>query len=311
MNTQAFILGASSTIGRVVLERARAAYDEVVGTARQHPSPGCLSFDIETDSLLDPRFGVKPGADIFLLAAATDPNWIVQHAEESERRFAAPLARLAREVGLVHARVVFFSSELVFDGRHGGYRESDPPSPTTLYGRQKVRLETLLSALDERALIVRTGALVTDHDADNCIVRKTYETLARPGARFAHDAQLSLTHVRDLVDVTLRLLRRSASGTYHLAGAPLARVELARQVVRASRFGSRLRFDEVAFAEIPYPEPRPRLSWLATEKLPPEEAALFREVRHIIPPKVVQLDTTIGRGLFHHAGMAPAAYDCR
>src|SRR4051794_13809909 len=175
-NRQALIVGASSTIGRVLLSRAQVSYQQVIGTFKHHPVPGCVEFDLENDSLLDSRFGLKPGAHVFLLAAATDPNWIFEHAEESEGRFVVPLSRLADEPRRAGAHVVFFSSELVFDGRRGGYRESDGTSPTTLYGRQKVELEMLIASLDHRSLIVRTGALVTDQLEDNCVVRKTYDT---------------------------------------------------------------------------------------------------------------------------------------
>jgi dTDP-4-dehydrorhamnose reductase len=295
--SQAFILGASSTIGRVLLARTSVRYGNVIGTFKHDRVPGCIGFDIEADSLLDPRFGLQSGAHVFLLAAATNPNWIYQHHEESERRFVAPLSRLAGEVVRAGAHIVFFSSELVFDGTRGGYRESDAPSPKTVYGHQKARLEKLVTALDEAALVVRTGALVTDQATDNCVVRKTYETLARPGARFAHDAQLSLTHVNDLVDITLRLLSRAASGIHHVAGPALTRTALAREVARSSRFGQSLRFEEVAFDQIPYPEPRPRLSWLASERLEREETALLREAGQIIPPKVRQLDLGVGQRL--------------
>jgi dTDP-4-dehydrorhamnose reductase len=51
---------------------------------------------------------------------------------------------------------VFFSTDLVFDGRQGHYRESDPPNPLSVYGETKVAAERVVLA-NPRHLVVRTS----------------------------------------------------------------------------------------------------------------------------------------------------------
>lgn len=61
------------------------------------------------------------------------------------------LAELAADMGFV-----FFSSDLVFDGRRGNYVETDPVSPIHIYGETKVAAEQIVRS-NPRHLVVRTS----------------------------------------------------------------------------------------------------------------------------------------------------------
>lgn len=54
------------------------------------------------------------------------------------------------------ARLVYVSTDYVFDGSRGGYREDDPVSPVNTYARSKVAGEMIALAVPN-ALIVRTS----------------------------------------------------------------------------------------------------------------------------------------------------------
>src|SRR5439155_1040800 len=58
------------------------------------------------------------------------------------------LAELAADAG---ARLVLVSTDLVFDGERGHYREADPPNPLTVYGRTKADAEAAVLAVPRTA----------------------------------------------------------------------------------------------------------------------------------------------------------------
>jgi dTDP-4-dehydrorhamnose reductase len=60
------------------------------------------------------------------------------------------LAELASEV-----RFIFFSTDLVFDGRKGNYAEADAPNPIHIYGETKLAAEKIVLK-NPRHLVVRT-----------------------------------------------------------------------------------------------------------------------------------------------------------
>jgi dTDP-4-dehydrorhamnose reductase len=90
-------------------------------------------------------------------AAATNVDWCESHPVECMRvnaEAAGALARAARSIG---ARLVYISTDSVFDGVSGGYRETDPVSPVNHYARSKASGES--AVLDEipDALVLRTN----------------------------------------------------------------------------------------------------------------------------------------------------------
>jgi len=287
-DARAVVIGASSTLGRALLPIARSCFADVIPTFWRHPMQGARPFQLGRNRLSELRPLLRQGDWLVLLAAATSPDWIHTHPLEADRDIFQPLCALVQEANALGLPILFFSSELVFDGERGGYTENDPTSPTTAYGRQKVELETQILARD--GLVVRTGALVTDGLEDNCVVRKTFESLLRPGARFAHDAQLSLTHVDDLLRISINLLTVGQRGLFHVAGSPIDRVDLARRVFESSRFGPCMAFETIPFSDLIYPEPRPQRSWLSSNRLDAALRNSLRKAEVIVPPKVALLD---------------------
>lgn len=120
----------------------------------------------------------------------------------------AAVARAARGLRLVH-----LSSDVVFSGARGGYRETDEPEPVNAYGRSKAEAERRVAALHPEATIVRTSLLYGGPEPG------PQERLAREGTRFFVDEIRSPVHVGDLADALLELLVLDHAGPLHAGGA--------------------------------------------------------------------------------------------
>ncbi len=72
--------------------------------------------------------------------------WKVNHAATRE------LAAAAAEID---ARVIFISSDQVFDGTRGNYREGDPPEPVNVYGETKKAAERVVLAQVDNSVVLR------------------------------------------------------------------------------------------------------------------------------------------------------------
>jgi dTDP-4-dehydrorhamnose reductase len=70
----------------------------------------------------------------------------------------AATAALVEECARSGARLVFVSTDLVFDGERGGYREDDRPAPLSVYGRTKRDAEELVRAAP-RCIVARLSLL--------------------------------------------------------------------------------------------------------------------------------------------------------
>lgn len=134
--------------------------------------------------------------------------------------------RLARLCGESGARLVHVSTDCVFDGARGGYRESDRPDAIDLYGRSKALGET--TAGQPGAVTLRTSFVGRE------LGRPTHGLLewllAHAGgvvdgwARAIYSGLTSL----ELARVIRRVVDRHAglTGVYHVGGAPISKYDL-------------------------------------------------------------------------------------
>jgi dTDP-4-dehydrorhamnose reductase len=110
-------------------------------------------------------------------------------------------------------RLVHLSTDIVFRGDRGPYREEDEPDPVNEYGRSKHEAERRVASLHPEATIVRTSLLYGAAEPG------PQERLVRDGARFYVDEIRSPVHVGDLADALLELAELDVAGPLHMGGA--------------------------------------------------------------------------------------------
>jgi len=130
--------------------------------------------------------------------------------------------RLAIACRAAGARLVQLSTDCVFSGVKGGYREEDAPDPVDVYGRSKL----LGEVTGEGALTLRTSMIGLG------MYRKTSLVdwfLAQKGrVQGYRQAIFSGLTTRELARVIRMILEQhpQASGLYHLSAAPIDKYDL-------------------------------------------------------------------------------------
>jgi dTDP-4-dehydrorhamnose reductase len=126
------------------------------------------------------------------------------------------LVKLARG-----ARVIQISTDCVFDGRRGGYRESDPPSPIDSYGRTKLQGE-----IDAPSLTIRTSMIGRELRASFGLTE--WFLSQRDAVRGFTRAIFSGLTTLELSRVIGEILvpRDDLVGTYHVAGPAISKNDL-------------------------------------------------------------------------------------
>lgn len=110
-------------------------------------------------------------------------------------------------------RLVHLSTDVVFRGDRGRYREEDAPDPVNDYGRSKAEAERRVAAVHPGATIVRTSLMYGGAELG------PQERLARDNRRFFVDELRSPVHVGDLAEAILELVELDLPGPLHLGGA--------------------------------------------------------------------------------------------
>lgn len=125
---------------------------------------------------------------------------------------------------VVGSKIIYLSTDFVFDGKSGPYKEDDEPSPVNYYGSTKVVAENAVKKSGLRWSIVRTVLVYgqTLPSTRSNIVAWVKENLeAKKSIKVVSDQQRTPTYVNDLVDGIVRVITRQAEGIYHIAGREL------------------------------------------------------------------------------------------
>jgi dTDP-4-dehydrorhamnose reductase len=125
------------------------------------------------------------------------------------------LAELAAEV-----RFVFFSTDLVFDGRNGNYAEPDVVNPLHLYGETKAAAEQIVLK-NPRHAVVRTsingGTSLSGNRGFNEIMRQTWQS--GQGMNLFTDEFRCPVPAVETARAVWELVEKKCAGIFHVAGA--------------------------------------------------------------------------------------------
>lgn len=174
--------------------------------------------------------------DVIMHAAAyTDVDGCEVNREKAYRINYLATSAIARIAGKVKAFVVYVSTDYVFDGEKGMYKENDLPNPVNYYGFTKLLGEVAISSiLPETSLIVRTSGLYgyspTGKKNFGII---SFEKLLRGEEVYAfYDQILSPTYAYALAMELIKIVEKKITGIIHLAGERLSRYEFARTLAK-------------------------------------------------------------------------------
>jgi dTDP-4-dehydrorhamnose reductase len=234
------IVGASGMLGHAVLRVfARSEGFVATGSVRSAATRALLpadlqgrvvtGIDVDDDAVLArlftdvmPHVVVNCVGVVKQLSAADDPlvaipiNAVLPH-------------RLARHCATVGARLVHVSTDCVFAGTRGNYRESDVCDATDLYGRSK-----LLGEVDyAHAVTLRTSIIGPELAGAHGLVGWF---LAQRGqikgfTRAIFSGLPTVTLAEAIRDHVLRVA--TLRGLYHVSAAPISKYDLLRLVAAA------------------------------------------------------------------------------
>ena len=140
------------------------------------------------------------------------------------------LAELAHDIPFV-----FFSTDLVFDGRKGNYTETDAPNPLHIYGETKLAAEQLVLK-NSRHLVVRTsingGTSPSGQRAFNEQLRHSLQTAGQGMTLFTDEFRNPIP-AAETARAVWDLAQKSCAGLYHVAGAEkLSRLEIGKLLIK-------------------------------------------------------------------------------
>lgn len=246
------IIGASGFIGRHLLRACRQAHPDCVGTTLSRSAPGLIPFDLIAPDIS--KLHLEETAHQAVVIAAAQPN--VSACERNPRETGAVnvdgTLSLIQQLGRASLKVVFLSSDHVFDGASGGYDDTAALNPRTEYGRQKMMVEREIPNLVKDYLILRLSKIYGVCKGDRTLLDEMASVLSAGGEVVAaRDQRFQPTLVNDIVRAVLAIQGRECRGVMNVCNPQVwSRIQIAEMLASAMGKAPSL-IREVSLHDIP------------------------------------------------------------
>jgi dTDP-4-dehydrorhamnose reductase len=163
------IIGASGFLGSFLYGKLSSV--DVIGTRFSSDTEDLVSLDISHEGSVKQFIGTYKPALLIDCSGITDPDICEKNPD---------LAHKTNEQGPRHlvqyanCKVIYFSTDYVFDGQRGNYFEDDIPNPVNAYGRTKLAAERYVLASNKANLVVRVSGLYGYSERNNRFLKKMY-----------------------------------------------------------------------------------------------------------------------------------------
>ena len=278
------IVGASGFLGWNLARALRGAH-HVTGTFSRSPVEidGCRMERLDLGSKDDAASLIRAlRPDLVLNAAAIiDVDFCERERGKAElinAEGARIVAELAAEIG---ARMIYFSTDMVFDGRKGMYNEEDIPHPSNWYGETKFAGERWTRDRCPGAVIARLALMYgVGSQAHGSFLQWMLRRLGEGECVDLFTDQFRTpTFVGDVCRAVAGMIERpEVAGIYHVAGPErMNRYEFGERVAEVFHFPVGL-LRPVRMEDLKDLMPRPEDSSLANHKAERDLGIRFRGV---------------------------------
>jgi dTDP-4-dehydrorhamnose reductase len=250
-----------SKVAEISLERGHEVFS---GYSHHRPRYGAaVKLDLMDDSSLIDAVKTSHPDVIIHTAALTDVDLCETNKKLAYRMNVLGTKTLAEAARNIGAFIVYASTDYVFDGSRGLYKEDEATNPVNYYGYSKLQGESFCDS------VARTCVIYGSRPASGKVNFALWilERLRRGEAvKVVTDQYITPTLNTNLALMVLELAERKLDGLYHLAGSTrISRYDFAVELSRTFGFEENL-IIKSKISEMRWAAKRPADSSLDTSK---------------------------------------------
>lgn len=265
------IIGASGLVGSNCKLHFEAMGWEVKGTYFSFEQAGLVYCNtlVPEDSRNFDVIGWAP--DIIVhCGALTHVDKCELEPQESFTQTVQSTLNLIAVANACNAKMVYLSTDYVFDGTQGPYTEEAIVNPLSVYGKHKLQAEQEVLNNTQDALVLRvTNIYGNEARGKNFVARIVSQCLEGKELtlKLPYDQFASPTNAMDIARVMYLLLRDGKQGIYHVGSTDyMNRVSLAQRILKYFP-SAKYQLDAVNTITLEQPAARPLKGGFVTAKL--------------------------------------------
>lgn len=232
-----FISGASGLVGSNCLKHFKEQGCEVIGSYFSYPTSNTVYFN--TLDLKDPKnvdlSEFKPEI-IVHCGALTHVDYCEDHIEESYEKTVLSTKNLITLSKQLNTRLVYISTDYVFDGHDGPYLEEASVNPLSIYAAHKLEGEQLALEGSSKNLVLRVTNVYGKEERNKNFVSRIIEQCQanqKLVLKLPLDQYATPVNAWDIARAMYLLLRDQHQGIFHISSTDwMNRVELALNVLK-------------------------------------------------------------------------------
>ncbi|MCC7503283.1 MAG: SDR family oxidoreductase [Flavobacteriales bacterium] len=223
------VTGSNGLLGQKLVSALREDPEvELIATSRgadRTPVPlgdRYRSLDITLAAEVDAVFAAVMPDVVIHTAAMTNVDACELDPGACRLQNVVATEHLVRAAKRLNAHFIHLSTDFIFDGRNGPYREEDAPAPLSIYGHSKLDSEHMvMNAGLERWAIARTiivYGIAEGLSRSNVVLWAKGALEKGQPIKVVDDQWRMPTLAEDLADGCIRIAKRGSTGIFNLSG---------------------------------------------------------------------------------------------
>ncbi len=261
------VTGSNGLLGQTLIDQLiENPHYKVYGFSRgvnRHPSAkfSYISIDLtDKEEFITSIREIKPEA-IINTAAMTHVDVCEQNKEECDRVNVEMVETLVSICEELDIHLIHLSTDFVFDGKQGIYKETDEVNPLSYYAASKVKSEALIKESKVTYTILRTILVygsVHDMSRTNIVLWVLNALKNNQTITVVHDQYRMPTFVSSLAEACILAMDNKVEGVFHISSSQLMSVyQIAFQVAQVFRLNTKL-IQPVSSEALNQPANRPK-----------------------------------------------------
>jgi dTDP-4-dehydrorhamnose reductase len=227
------ITGANGLLGSKLIELYGKHKDHIIfatsrGVNRFQKLPSNATYqalDIAEESQVEAVLSYLAPQAVIHTAAMTNVDQCELNHEECLKQNVTAVEILSRVCSKMGIFLLHLSTDFIFDGKNGPYRETDKPAPISFYGQTKLKAEQIIQSTTGLQWAIARTVLVYGYapglSRSNIVLWARQNLMAGKEIQVVDDQWRTPTLAEDLAMGCYLIVDNASKGIYHLSGPDL------------------------------------------------------------------------------------------
>ena len=227
MKGKILITGSNGLLGQKLVQLFKEQDVDFIATSKgvnrniDCPQENYAEMDVTNKASIQEVFEKYRPSAIIHTAAMTNVDYCEQNPEDCRKVNVEAVESLIMESNKIGVHFQLLSTDFIFDGEKGNYKEEDEPNPLSVYGKSKLDAEILVKTKSKNGSIVRT---IIVYGKGNNLSRSNLILWAKSSLEQGKEINIiddqfrAPTYSVDLAKACYSIIKKKKQGVFHISG---------------------------------------------------------------------------------------------